>query len=147
MKTHWILHLCGVTCIIIGVIIIYVNKEINNKPHATSWHGFLGFTSAFQLCAHCIGGILLLYPVYVKSYFTLAQLKQMHATIGLLGFFLGATVVVLGLMSNAFVKVVSHDVVWYAFAFVPVILAGTIGNQVTTAYGPKKVKVAKPATK
>jgi len=145
VKTHWILHLCGVACVIIGFIIIYVNKEINDKPHAKTWHGFLGYASVLQFCAHCLGGVCLLYPLYVKNYFTLAQLKQMHATIGLLGFFLAATVLVLGLMSKAFLEAVTLDVAWYAFACVPVILAGAIGNQVTTAYGPKKVKASTTA--
>ena len=138
VKMHWILHLCGVTCVIIGVIIIYVNKEVNDKPHATSWHGFLGYMSSFQFVSHCLGGIILLYPAYVKKYFTLANLKQLHATVGLLGFFLASTVMVLGLFSSAFTDAVSNEYLWFAFASVPVIMALAIGNQITTAYGPKK---------
>ena len=140
VKLHWIFQVCGIVCMLVGVSLIYINKKMMGKSHATTWHGLLGFISVAQLSCQCVAGIFLLYPSYVKNYFTLAQLKRLHATIGMLGVFLGCLVVFLALYSSAFLNAVSNDYVWMLFATVPAIMALAVGNQVTTAYGPKKVK-------
>ena len=50
VKYHWLLQVVANVLIALGFVAIYYNKNINSKPHFTTWHG-------------CVGG------TYVKKYF------------------------------------------------------------------------------
>ena len=45
-----------------GYYVIYANKEMNNKPHLTSWHAWLGFGALIGWIALALVGLLGLHP-------------------------------------------------------------------------------------
>ena len=42
VKYHWLLQVVANVLIALGFVAIYYNKNINSKPHFTTWHGCVG---------------------------------------------------------------------------------------------------------
>ena len=134
-KFHWITQVLALTCALGGVAAIYYNKELNGKPHFTTWHGLLGICSVGYVAIQAVAGVFLLYPKLARG-LTLAQMKMYHATSGLLTFMLVSGSLVLGMYSTWFTSRVD-GVAWYACIACPQILLLAIMVQITNAYAPK----------
>ncbi|XP_051979837.1 transmembrane reductase CYB561D2 [Xyrauchen texanus] len=135
-RLHWILQCLCVSCAVVGLITIFYNKNLNGKPHFTSWHGLIGVITVTVVVVQSLGGLPLLYPKLAKGW-SLAKLKRYHATSGLLTYLLGSTSLFLGLCSVWFSASVS-GYMWYLAALCPTLCALVIMSQVTNAYMAKK---------
>lgn len=136
VRYHWIFQTLATVCSVGGFLAITVNKSILNKPHFTSWHGFLGGVTVFLTCLQATMGISLLYPkLPLVNKLKLVQMKKLHALSGTIIFILSCVVILLGFYSNWFVKVVKvYSWAWGLCAICPVLLAATVNNQVAQAY-------------
>ncbi|KAL0160652.1 hypothetical protein M9458_044377, partial [Cirrhinus mrigala] len=121
-RLHWILQGLCVCCATAGLAAIVYNKNLNEKPHFTTWHGLIGVLTS-------VGGLPLLYPKLAKGW-SLAKLKRYHATSGLLTYLLGSLSLFLGLCSAWFSSSV-NGYGWYLAVLCPVL-------QVTNAYMARK---------
>jgi len=123
-----------------GFLIIYYNKNIHEKPHFTSWHGFFGVVTLGYISLQVCGGIFLKYngilSNMLKIRIRLVDLKLYHATSGLVAFTLVCTTVLLGLWSDWFVDL-THYMVWYICFACLSCISMAIMLQITTAYLPK----------
>ncbi|KAA0712011.1 Cytochrome b561 domain-containing protein 2 [Triplophysa tibetana] len=135
-RLHWILQCLCVFCAIVGLIAIAYNKNLNEKPHFTSWHGLIGLVTVIVVVLQSLGALSLLYPKLAKGW-SLAKLKRYHATSGLLTYLLGSISLLLGLCTAWFSSNVS-GYVWYLAALCPTLCALVIMSQVTNAYMAKK---------
>lgn len=140
---HWLGMLCGLVCAVTGACVIWYNKELHSKPHATSWHGTLGYITVAYYCLEMLGGLLVKYPSLSKAYVRPADLKLYHATAALLLFILACVTIDLALFSDWFTTRVTGTS-WYMCFACPSILALAVMNQITTSFAhrinPKRTK-------
>lgn len=128
---------------IAGFIIIYYNKEINNKEHFTTWHGTMGLVTVLWVCVQCFGGVLLKYNSLVSSWkIRLADMKLYHATSGLCAFTLVSVTLVMALFSDWFSNAAAGTTWWGVFATLA-CLSLMVMQQITTAYLPQS-RIVKP---
>lgn len=128
---------------IAGFIIIYYNKEINNKEHFTTWHGTMGLVTVLWVCVQCFGGVLLKYNNLVSSWkIRLADMKLYHATSGLCAFTLVSVTLVMALFSDWFSNAAAGTTWWGVFATLA-CLSLMVMQQITTAYLPQS-RIVKP---
>lgn len=130
---HWLGMLFGLVFALAGTSFIWYNKELNKKPHMTSWHGTLGYITIGYYVLECSAGIIVKYPSLVKAYVRPADLKLYHATAALLLFMLACVTLVLGMFSDWFVTTVTGTS-WYMCIVCPSILALAVMTQINTSF-------------
>ncbi|XP_060898853.1 transmembrane reductase CYB561D2 [Labrus mixtus] len=135
-RVHWILQCICVSCAVLGLAAIFYNKHLNDKPHFTSWHGFLGLITVCVVGLQSLAAVPLIFHSLAKGW-SLAKLKRYHAASGLVTYLLGSASLLLGLCSAWFTASVS-GYTWYLSALCPALTALVMMNQVTTAYMAKK---------
>lgn len=135
-RIHWMLQILSITCATTGLIVIIYNKNLNGKPHLTSWHGLLGLITVCVVGIQSVAAIPLIYHSLAKGW-SLAKLKRYHAASGLVTYLLGSSSLLLGLCSSWFTAAVS-DYTWYLSALCPILSALVIMDQVSRTYTAKK---------
>nr|XP_046239614.1 transmembrane reductase CYB561D2 [Scatophagus argus]XP_046239615.1 transmembrane reductase CYB561D2 [Scatophagus argus] len=135
-RVHWILQCLCVSCALLGLAAISLNKHLNGKPHFTSWHGLLGLLTVCVVVLQSLAGLPLIYHSLAKGW-SLAKLKRYHAATGLVTYLLGTVSLLLGLSSAWFTASV-REYTWYLSALCPALGGLVIMNQVTSAYTAKK---------
>ncbi|XP_043261230.1 transmembrane reductase CYB561D2-like [Colletes gigas] len=80
---HWILHTVGLALVLIGLIIIVVNKINNNGYHFASPHSILGLVSIIMAFLTAGFGIVTNNPKWLYPRFRPVLLKIMHAFAGI----------------------------------------------------------------
>ena len=136
---HHCLQVFAIVSSMLGFAAIYVNKERNEKPHFTTWHGLLGVITVCAIPLAAVGGNIVKYKglrdiIKVKQ--SLAELKIMHATGGLIVFTLVMTTLMLGLYSEWYTSQV-NEILWYASMLCVSFMAVIVMNQVVSEYLPK----------
>lgn len=140
---HGYMMVASLFSAIAGFIIIYYNKEINNKEHFTTWHGTMGLVTVLWVCVQCFGGVLLKYHNLVSSWkIRLADMKLYHATSGLCAFTLVSVTLVMALFSDWFSNAAAGTTWWGVFATLA-CLSLMVMQQITTAYLPQS-RIVKP---
>ncbi|XP_033320840.1 transmembrane reductase CYB561D2 [Megalopta genalis] len=76
---HWILHTVGLVLLLIGLIIIVVNKNQHNKSHFVTPHSILGLISIIMVFLTAGFGIVTNNPKWVYPKVRPVLLKIMHA--------------------------------------------------------------------
>ena len=138
IKFHWILQTAAVISALGGFAAIYINKNMNKKPHFQSWHGLFGFCTVILICLQSLQGVGVLYtklPIARKM--KPRQLKQLHAVCGSLVFLVACVTLGLGFYSNWFTKNV-HVYVQFCSVLSCIAFAGIVTGQVYTEYGLKR---------
>ncbi|MBN3295081.1 C56D2 protein, partial [Amia calva] len=135
-RYHWILQSLSASCAVLGLVVIFYNKQLNNKSHFVTWHGLVGLLTVLYAVLQSLGGVSLLYPKLVKRW-SLSKLKRYHATSGLLAYLLGCTSLLLGMCSLWFTTAV-HSLGWYLASSCPALTGLVLMNQVTNAYVARK---------
>lgn len=129
-----------------GFLVIFYNKQLNNKDHFTTWHGTMGLITLLWACAQSVGGLLLKYNGLIRSWnIRLVDMKLYHATSGLCAFTLVSVTIVLALFSDWFTGVATGTTWWGIFALLG-CLSLTVMQQITTAYLPQSRVKPKPIT-
>nr|XP_022296974.1 cytochrome b561 domain-containing protein 2-like isoform X2 [Crassostrea virginica] len=140
---HGFMIAASMCAAIAGFIVIYYNKELNNKEHFTTWHGTMGLITFVWACVQCTGGVLLKYNWLISSWkIRLADMKLYHATAGLCAFTFVSVTIVLALFSDWFNSVAMGTTWWGAFATLG-CLSLMVMQQITTAYLPQS-RIIKP---
>ena len=129
VRWHWVIQLCAVVSCFTGLVIITVNKMINGSPHYTSWHGLSGVLLCGFVALQTSGGLVELYPDILPFKVRLVTLKRLHAFNGMLTFFGGVAVLMLGLYSSWFVANVLL-IVWQLCIVCPPLLGLIVFVQV-----------------
>lgn len=101
---HWIIQVIAIFCNISGFIIIYINKNINNKSHFTTWHGLAGLISIIVTVPTCLSGLLALYKVDIRKHVKPTISKCLHIVCGCITFVFGTITEILGVYSGWFSK-------------------------------------------
>ncbi|CAF3780571.1 unnamed protein product [Rotaria sp. Silwood1] len=116
---HSLLQVGTIICSIIAFTAIYLRKQQGNKPHFTSWHGFIGFIAFIWSLVQALGGLFLtIFQRYIRSIgLPYAQLRIYHATSGVLLFTVSCFVLVLGLASNWFKNKMPNNTIIYSIIF------------------------------
>lgn len=135
-RIHWVLQCLCVTCAAAGLVVIVYNKDLNGKPHLTSWHGLFGLITMCVVGLQSLAAVPLIYHSLAKGW-SLAKLKRYHAASGLVTYLFGSGTLLLGLCSAWFTAAVS-DYTWYLSALCPALSALVIMDQVSRAYTAKK---------
>ncbi|XP_076664316.1 transmembrane reductase CYB561D2 [Andrena cerasifolii] len=76
---HWVAHTAGLTLVLIGLIIIVVNKVANNRYHFASPHSVLGLISIILAFLIASFGIITNNPKWLYPRFRPVLLKIVHA--------------------------------------------------------------------
>lgn len=117
VTAHWVtLFLAGIAHTT-GYAVIYYNKELNNSPHRTSWHGSIGFVTSLLFWLQLSVGVFAKYPNLLKSFAKAKFIKANHALFGTLIFSLGMVTMILALWSDWFTKNASPVAFYLALAF------------------------------
>lgn len=135
-RVHWLLQVLCVCCAVLGLAAIFYNKQLNGKPHFTSWHGLLGLLTVCAAGAQSAAAVPLVYHSLAKGW-SLAKLKRYHAASGLITYLLGSGSLLLGLCSAWFTGSVEESA-WYLSALAPALSTVVIMKQVSSAYIAKK---------
>eukprot|EP00111_Clytia_hemisphaerica_P001890 TCONS_00005315-protein len=136
VKYHWILQVLAAICFNLGFAVIYYNKNLNNKPHFTSWHGKIGFWAvAISTFQTMVGPSLIYYNNRILNPMgtSLALRKKVHGVVGALAFVLGDATMILSLFSNFMVKNTS-ETSWYFLLILKTIMASVVVNQASSKY-------------
>ncbi|XP_059144618.1 transmembrane reductase CYB561D2-like [Physella acuta] len=135
---HYLLMASGVSCVVAGLVVIYINKEQSGKSHFKTWHGLLGIITVGYTCAQSAGGALAKYYKYVGDIIKikLTDLKLYHATSGLLAYLLVTTTMILALQTNWAASNI-HWLLWYASLACVCSSALVVMTHITTTYMPK----------
>ena len=136
VKYHWVLQSLATLCAVGGFLAIVITKNMYNKPHFTSWHGFLGGLTVLFTCVQAMMGLTLIYPnLPLINRLKLALRKKLHALSGTIIFVFSCFVIILGFYSDWYLKrVVQYSWAWGLSVICPILLAATVNNQVAQAY-------------
>lgn len=106
VSLHWILNTASGICAVLGFIVIYYNKYLNNAPHFTSYHGLMGVISVIYSLCQLLAGFSLMYHSILVKYIKLKYklLKKLHSISGCLAYLIGMSALILSIYSNWFVK-------------------------------------------
>ncbi|KAL3853109.1 hypothetical protein ACJMK2_016686 [Sinanodonta woodiana] len=142
--THQLMNIGAFIFALTGFLIIYYNKNLNNKDHFTTWHGVLGLVTVCYLPLQMTGGAIAKYPALRNILkMKLSAIKLYHATSGSIVLALASCTLLTAFHSNWFTQQVGDVVWWVCLACLTVI--PMIGlNQITSAYLPRSVR--NPAT-
>ncbi|XP_071538444.1 transmembrane reductase CYB561D2 [Panulirus ornatus] len=102
ITAHWLVLMLAAVAHGVGYVTIYYNKELNSKPHYTSWHGSLGLSTSVLFWLQLSVGIFVRYPKLLKSVMQGRTLKAIHGLFGMMTFGAAMITVALGLWSNWF---------------------------------------------
>lgn len=131
---HWIMIVTAITTTLSGFYVIYHNKERNESPHFTSWHGIVGLITIITVCGvGPFGGLAAKYPQYLAPMLRPADVKMYHATGGLFAVSLFSATLILAFYTTWFTTAVTGTT-WYACVVCVIAMLLIITNQVTTAY-------------
>lgn len=136
---HQILNIAAVVFAILGFIVIYYNKDLNAKPHFTTWHGLFGLVTVICVTVQSLGGDVVRYEwlrKLLRVKMSLGTLKIYHATSGLVAFTLVVTTIMLAFYSTWFTSQVGW-VPWILCYGCVSFMAVIIMNQVVTEYLPR----------
>ncbi|CAF0994566.1 unnamed protein product [Rotaria sordida] len=145
---HSFLQVGTIICSIIAFTAIYTTKIQRNKPHFTSWHGFIGLIVFIWSLLQAIAGLFLtIFQRYIRSLgLTYAQLRIYHATSGVLLFTISCFVLILGLASNWFKSkmpnnTIIYSVIFYFLTSSMLFLAHKCVEQVKNRYVKRKITI------
>jgi len=79
---HWVLQGAALLTLCIGFSIIYVNKELNEKPHFTSYHGLSGLGTLVYMIIQSLGGLCVKISPKTK-FISPKQLRSLHRRSGI----------------------------------------------------------------
>ena len=136
MTLHWILHAFGLASAAFGFFAVYINKEVNDRSHFTSWHGRFGLATVAGAFGVALGGLCAKYSQSFKKMIRPASLKMIHATGGMLIFCTAMTTVALACYSNWYRNRVSGWA-WRLSFWAPIVLSVCVARQVTQNYLPQ----------
>ncbi|KAF2903855.1 hypothetical protein ILUMI_02314 [Ignelater luminosus] len=128
VKYHWIIQIVGIVSSLAGFIVIYINKNLKDKPHFHSWHGLIGLISVIGFIPSIISGIVALYGFALKNYIKPVNSKLIHRICGILTFSIGSITVLLSLYTKWFQRNVNDLLTITWFIFISVILIWTISH-------------------
>ncbi|XP_069141907.1 transmembrane reductase CYB561D2-like [Argopecten irradians] len=134
----WVMGVAA-TCASCGFASIYINKDLNQRSHFTTWHGFIGVLTLSYVLLQMTGGVLLKYSGILQSlniHIRRVDMKLYHATSGLVLFTAISVTLILAFWSDWFV---SHTNVytWYACFMALTCISMIVMQQITTAYLPQ----------
>ena len=109
VTAHWVILIAAAAAHGLGYAAIYFTKEQKNKPHLTTWHGYLGFSTSLLLWSQISAGVFAKYPKVVESFVSLKVLRAAHSLFGCVTFSCGAVSVCVALWSVWFQ---SNAVAW-----------------------------------
>ena len=136
IQLHWILQCFGMTSALFGFGAVFLNKEIHERKHFTSWHGLFGLCTCVGAVLALLGGIAAKYSQSLKTWIRPVNLKMYHATGGMIVFLLAMTTLTLAVYSNWFKNRVSGWA-WRISLWMPIVLGVCIARQVTQSYLPR----------
>ncbi|KAK3581310.1 hypothetical protein CHS0354_033050 [Potamilus streckersoni] len=141
--THQLMNIGAFIFALIGFLVIYYNKNLNNKNHFTTWHGTLGLATVCYVPLQMMGGAIAKYPALRNILkMKLSTIKLYHATSGSIVLTLASCTLLTAFYSSWFTQQVGDIIWWICFACLAVI--PMIGlNQITSAYLPRSCR--KPA--
>lgn len=114
VTAHWAILLCAAVAHGLGFTAIYYNKELNDKPHFTSWHGIMGLAASGLLWLQLSAGIFIKYPTLLKTLFSLKLIKACHGLSGTLTYTVGMIAMLLSFWSLWFQKNAPEYVLYFA---------------------------------
>ncbi|KAF5300505.1 hypothetical protein FQA39_LY02304 [Lamprigera yunnana] len=119
VKLHWIIQSISLGSGVIGFIVIYINKDLHNKPHFHSWHGILGLISTVLFIPVGMSGIIALYSFNFRDYIHPITTKLIHRICGVATFVAGGVTILLSLYTNWFKRRVNDDItlMWFILLF------------------------------
>jgi cytochrome b-561 domain-containing protein 2 len=101
MRQHAIANTYCSLLALIGFIVIYVNKENNNKPHYVSWHGLLGSIVSTLMLVNVAATWLKSFGISLNGIkFYYLRRDTLHVLGGYFILILVTVTLVLGLFSN-----------------------------------------------
>ncbi|TRY62968.1 hypothetical protein TCAL_06858 [Tigriopus californicus] len=136
VQLHWILHAFGTASAVFGFAAVYLNKEMNNRKHFTTWHGKFGLATVVGVFCAVVGGLVAKYALNFRKYVKPINIKMYHATAGMIVFCLAMATVFLAGYSNWYKNRVSGWL-WRITIWMPVVLATCVARQVTQSYLPR----------
>lgn len=136
---HWIMQLCMGMFVAIGFVVIYVNKNLNNKLHFQSYHGIVGLITVVVMALVAGGGVLAKYSYDLRNYTRPVYSKMIHSFFGAVMIILSFVTVFLGFYSHWYEKF-GNEYLKYVFS---VILLLSLVNII---YRPGKLFVERFVT-
>ena len=112
VRLHWVTMALASIFGSLGVTVIYYNKNLNHKPHFTSWHGLVGVITMALFVTQALGGIIVLYPASILGLVSRSNVKKFHVVSGCMAALLSYLSFFLAMYSNWFTSKFS-GIFWY----------------------------------
>lgn len=128
-EQHGNLQFLCTVCIGLGYIIIYLNKEMNSRPHTTSIHGICGWIAFYFFLIQLIAGVVLYYrPDVIGGVTKARKLYRAHRASGYISF-LGIWMTVFIAVWNGYIGGVRDGFMWvWMVVSLAVILLGAFAG-------------------
>lgn len=86
---HWLIQIVATALTIAAFVVVFINKNRNNRDHFTSYHGKFGLVAVVFSVAALLGGTVALYSAALRSHIKPSLNKAIHILGGILSFGFG----------------------------------------------------------
>lgn len=129
LDAHGYLETLAIVAYSIGFYTIYQNKEDNEKPHFTSWHGLFGLILSALLLVQMTIGTVAKYASLLPVKLNVARFKTLHSLLGVLVVLFTVLNMVTSCFTNFFISQ-SNVVTRYALSAAFLVIYGFIAVRV-----------------
>lgn len=89
IRLHWFIQIAAVALTIAAFVVVFINKNRNNRDHFTSYHGKFGLTAVVFSIVSVLGGSLALYSTALRKRIKPSINKALHILGGILSYGFG----------------------------------------------------------
>ncbi|GAB6020888.1 hypothetical protein CHUAL_003533 [Chamberlinius hualienensis] len=100
VNRHLIIQISAGIMMVIGFVIVFLNKYLKSKNHFISWHSYFGLATVIVFALVTGGGFAANYGVRVGTILRPYHIKWIHSVGGILTFTMAMATCGLGLFSN-----------------------------------------------
>uniref|UniRef100_A0A182K4X8 ascorbate ferrireductase (transmembrane) n=1 Tax=Anopheles christyi TaxID=43041 RepID=A0A182K4X8_9DIPT len=106
---HWLLQSVASACVLIGVVLQYINREMKHKHHFTTVHSIVGLLSVVLVVVSLVGGVVALSGWEVRKLVSTVWLYRVHRAVGTAAFLAGMVTLALAYEKRNFKKSFSKE--------------------------------------
>lgn len=113
VRLHWVFQVIACSLIIIGFIIVFINKDYLNKEHFKTWHGLLGFIGIVCTIPTCLNGIAALYFASLRQLIPPKITKFVHILSGIITLSCGGIALILSVYTKWFERHSNSNIITF----------------------------------
>uniref|UniRef100_A0A182PVQ6 ascorbate ferrireductase (transmembrane) n=1 Tax=Anopheles epiroticus TaxID=199890 RepID=A0A182PVQ6_9DIPT len=99
---HWLLQSVASACVLLGVVLQYISREMKHKRHIDTVHSIVGLISVVLVAVSLASGVAALLGWQWRKYLKTVWLYRVHRAVGAAGFLAGLVALALAYEKRIF---------------------------------------------